>query len=549
MAAKKSIPFILVLLFNQLLKGQDFSPRWHYQIYEDKVEQGSYCGNAEKGIFAAIRNTSKLQIEGREWLSSSLEKVVLASLDSVGSIQWQKPVIAAGTIMPSVCPMVVDEKYLVAISSSNKGYWTIDGDTIYGSGVFILDKKGNVGLVQSMPGSIASNPLLSVKNKYLIKCNVLENDTINGDIYSAGFWVIEMDKAGKITRKVKLGNSLVNFSEFAVVANDTHIVFAGYASRNKPFLGNGWQIRALDSISRPGGNSSDLFVACLDTKGDLKWKYRIDSMSYGTSAYSMVLMSNGQILWTPTYFKSGKFLQKSIIVKFPGGGYPMFIAINMDGGMIVDFKVPALVAGGSNHGVKIFTDEKFRRCIIACRGGDSTGKALGITPNNWQTSFTGILYCDSNFKFTHKSAVPDFNFSIINTHNINYLIYPVYFPFGSLGTTLILDGVTYTNNLGNDVIVGNYTNEKFTRLNSNKLSNEQTLLLYPNPTYNEFSLIQNQDKWEYACVFNIQGEKCGIIKPLNGKWNVSTLPAGNYFLKFYNSNLSKIITAKLSIIQ
>jgi hypothetical protein len=546
MVVKPIIQFLCFCAISNVLRAQDFSARWHYHVPTEKSEQGSYCGNAEKGVFAAFRNSSKLQIEGKEWLSSSSEKVVLASFDSFGRFQWQKPVMAAGNVMPAVCPMVADEKYLVAISSSNKSYWAIDGDTAYGSGVFTVDKQGAVHLIKSMPGSIASSPMLSVTGKYLIKCNVLKSDTVDGNVYSPGFWVIEMDRLGNITRKVRLGISQANYAEFAVVANDTNIVVAGYASRNRPFLGSGWQVRALDSISRPGGNSSDLFVACLNNQGNLKWIYRIDTMSYGTSAQSMVLMANGNLLWTPTYFKSGEFLGKAVKVRFPGGGYPMFIAINMDGGAIFDFRAPEMVAGGTIHGVKLFTDDKFRHCIIACRGGDSTGNVFGISPSTWESFFTGLLYCDSNFKFTHKAAVPEFTFSVVNAHNLKYLVYPVSFSFGSLGATLILDGVTYTNKLGNDVIAGSYTTEKFTRLGSVRKVKSSELLLYPNPAQQEFEVLNKQPDWRKASVFDLQGRRCGELTPVNGHWDVGHLPAGVYLLQFVGEN-SHMASSRLLI--
>lgn len=523
--------FYLCILVN-ILKAQDFTGRWHYQVHSDKIVQASYCANPDKGILAAFRNTSKLQVEGKEWLSSANEKAVLASFDSFGQCLWQKPVIAAGNVLPVVCPTVVDGHYLVGISSSNQSFWSVNSDTFYGSGVFGINLKGDVKFIKPMPGSLSSYPVFSANGKYLIKCNVVNSDTVQGTVYSSGLWVIEIDTEGVITRKVKLGMSQANFGEFAVVANDTSIVFAGDAARSKPFIGNGWQVRAIDSLAHPGVYSNDLFVACVDNQGQLKWMYRIDTMSLGSAASSMVLLANGKIIWTPHYYKSGEFLGQKFKVKFPGGRYPMYAEINMDGGAITNFRASQEVGGGTDNGVKLFTDDKFSRVMVASRGDDSTRIVFGITASQWQSSFTKLIYFDANMDFQSQAAIPEYNFSTVNANKTNHLVYPIYFPFGSLGGTLMLDGVTYTNKLGNDILVGNYTTEKFTKLGSVNVLNSGEVLLYPNPAQQQFMVLNSQDNWKTVSVFDVQGRNCGMLQADNGKWNIGHLLPGMYVLQF-----------------
>lgn len=509
--------------------AQSFVSRWQFQVNQDKASTALALPDDEKGMLLVQRISQKLRIDGVEYEKAADDLAVIIRNDSFGRSKWKKTIRGKGNWIPQVAPMLVGNTYCVAASSND--VWRVGPDSVIGSGVFGIDKQGVVKFITPLPGEIQYKPSVSLGGKLLLKSLVRALDTMNGKIYVPGFWILEVDTAGRLTREIHLGQSQTFYSYYEIGATDSNIVFTGYASINRPFIGNGWQIRALDSNSRPGGNSSDQFIACLNNNGQLKWMHRLDTMSYSGDPSKMVLLKNGKIIWCPDYYKSGQFLGYNINVKFRGGSYPLFIEINLDGGAIVRFKRPTEVQGGSNNGVKVFTDSRFIKLIVACRGGDSTGGVLSVPKDDWVPYFTGLIYYDSNFNYLNKVSIPDYYFSAINLHRTNYLVHNTFFS-GLADSERWIEGINYKNQMGNDLLVGNYTTEKFTKLASVNKLNSGEVLLYPNPASHQFMVLNKLDNWKTVSVFDAQGRNCGMLQAENGKWNIGHLLPGMYMLQF-----------------
>lgn len=513
--------------------AQNFISRWQFQVNRDKASDVLVIPDDDKGMLQVQRISQKLRIDQTEYAKAADDLAVIIKNDSLGRLNWKRVIKGKGNWIPQVAPMLVGNNYCVAAFSND--FWRVGTDSVSGSGVFGVDKEGVVKFITALPGEIQYKPSVSIGGKLLLKCLVRTSDTVNGKIYVPGFWIIEVDTVGRFTREIHLGKSQTFYSYYEIAANDSNIIFTGYASRNRPFIGNGWQIRALDSNDRPGGNSSDQFIACLNNNGQLKWFHRLDTMSYSADPGKMVLLRNDKIIWCPDYYKNGQFLGFKINVKFRGGSYPLFIELNLDGGAIVRFKAPAEVQGGSNHGVKLFTDSRFDKLIVACRGGDSTGSVFSVPKTDWETYFTGLLYFDGSLNYLKKASVPDYYFSALNLHRTNYLVHNTYFN-GSGESEKWIEGVNYKNQMGNDLLVGNYTTEKFTRLTSVNRQNSNTIRIYPNPTNQSFMVSDEKSYWTNASVFDVHGRRCGELKPVNGHWEVGNLPAGLYLLQFLGEN-------------
>jgi hypothetical protein len=529
---RKVIYLCILLGFNHL-SAQDFKARWHYQVHEDLYGGSLACPDPEKGVFAGFGNMSKLEIDGSQWQTVSKQRAVLASFDSSGRCLWQKPILSDAYIEPLVCRMVRNGLYLASISNNHKKPWVLDGDTFYGSAVAGMNYQGDIDFIKSMPGIVTSSPIPSPNNKYLVKCNVRTHDTVDGTIYSKGFWVIEVDGSGVIHREIKLGESGNDFSYSAVAGNDSMIVFTGEAYIDKPFIGNGWQVRAIDSIPRWGvAYGRDIFIACVNNQGQLKWMYRIDTMSKGTSPRSMVLLANGKIIWMPTYYKTGEFLGKKTRVRLNDGRFPIYCEINSEDGTVNTIRMTNELFGGEDNDVKLFTDDKFSTVMVASLGGESTRTALGLTSDQWKASFTKLMYFDSNMNFLSQASIPGFERMVVNAHNINHVVDYLYFPYGSKDSTMMLDGVAYKNELGGDFILSNYTTEKFNMSASNNKVYGGNLSIFPNPAGQEFMLLNNQHNWKSASVFDAHGRNSGMLQAENGKWNIGHLSPGMYMLQF-----------------
>ena len=151
---------------------------------------------------------------------------------------------------------------------------------------------------------------------------------------------------------------------------------------------------------------------------------------------------------------------------------------------------------------------------------------------NWANILT--LTPDADFS----NGVWDYGFTRIQSDSINFAS-DAKIRFRCIGNAN--DDAIYIKDVGIYARGSNLTGI------SDQSTSEDKICVYPNPAVSFINIMNSGKEWQSYDLLNSTGQvlKSGFIKSENASINISTLPAGHYYLKLVNTTNSQSVTKKI----
>ena len=187
----------------------------------------------------------------------------LVKLNSLGSIQWEKPLGGSGWDYAKSIKQTSDGGYIVAGAS-----WSNDGDVSSNQGysdvwIVKLDTLGSIQWQKSLGGSgedIAESIQQTSDGGYIVAGSSWSNDgDVSGNHGSTDYWVVKLNSLGSMEWQKSLGGSSNEQAYSIQQTSDGGYIVAGESQSND------------GDVSGHQGHS-DVWVIKLNSTGSIQWQ-------------------------------------------------------------------------------------------------------------------------------------------------------------------------------------------------------------------------------------------------------------------------------------
>jgi uncharacterized repeat protein (TIGR01451 family) len=294
------------------------------------VDEGSYIGKTTNGyVLLGTTSSNDRDVSGLHGNSD----IWIASLDTAGSILWQKCLGGSGDDRGVMVKQTADSGFIVTGTTNS-----IDGDVQGGRGsndiwVVKLDKNGAIQWQKCLGGSDDESPCdieITKSGDYIVGGMT---SSINGDVsghhgppYSYDAWLVSLSATGTLQwQKCFGGNETEGFADVQVLP-DNSLIAAGYTGSHD------------GDVSYQHGYH-DVWLLKINNTGNKVWEKTFGGSAWDDAA-SVAVKPNGNIVVLGTTYSwdmdvSGKYGQDDIWLFEAGAvntiaGY-VFLDANKDG--------------------------------------------------------------------------------------------------------------------------------------------------------------------------------------------------------------------------